>query len=177
MFDEIQTGVGRTGTFLACEAYGIKPDVVTLAKSLAGGLPAGAVLAGEKTADVLQIGDHGSTFGGNTLAAAAGIVVLDTVAKPDFLKEIIRKGEKILDTIKSWQHPKVTEVRGKGMVLGVDITVEAWPVLETAISAAQSGGTGLLLLTAGKQTLRIIPPYTISDAEIEQGLGILKTLL
>ena len=177
MFDEIQTGVGRTGTFLACEAYGIKPDVVTLAKSIAGGIPAGAVLAGEKTAGVLQTGDHGSTFGGNPVAAAAGCVILDTVAKADFLKEIRRKGEKIREGIKSWNHPKITEVRGKGLVTGVDITVEAWPVLEAGVAAASSGDAGLLLLGAGKQTLRLIPPYTISDGEIEKGLGILKALL
>ena len=177
MFDEIQTGIGRTGTFLACEGYGIKPDVVTLAKSIAGGVPAGAVLAGEKTAEVLQTGDHGSTFGGNPIAAAAGCVVLDTVAKPDFLSEIARKGEKIHDIIKSWNHPGITEIRGKGLLLGIDITIDAWPILEAAISAANSNDAGLLLLGAGKQTLRLIPPYTISDSEIEKALGILKTLL
>ena len=177
MFDEIQCGLGRTGSFLACEGYGIKPDVVTLAKPLGGGLPAGAVLAGEKAAEIFQIGDHGSTFGGNPVAAAAGLVVLETVAKPAFLKEIARKGEKILDILKSWKHPKITEIRGKGMMVGVDITEEAWPILEAAVTRAQSGVPGLLLLSAGKQTLRFLPPYTISDAELEQGLDILKSIL
>ena len=82
MLDEIQCGLGRTGTFLACEGYGVKPDIVSLAKGLAGGIPVGVFLAGEKAADVLQVGDHGSTFGGNCVAAAAGSVVLDTVTKP-----------------------------------------------------------------------------------------------
>ena len=177
MFDEIQTGVGRTGAFLACEGYGIKPDIVTLAKGIGGGLPAGAVLAGEKAAEVFQIGDHGSTFGGNPVAAAAGLVVLNTVTKPAFLREIARKGEKIQDILASWKHPKITEIRGRGLMLGVDITVEAWPVLEAAISRAGSGDTGLLLLSAGKQTLRFLPPYIISDAELEQGLDILKSIL
>ena len=179
MFDEIQCGMGRTGAFLACENYGIKPDVVTLAKALAGGLPAGAFLAGEKAADVLQTGDHGSTFGGNPVAAAAGLVVLDTVAKPGFLKEIARKGEKIKEILLSWNHPKISAIRGKGMMLGVDITEEAWPILEKAISLAEksSGTPGLLLLGAGKQTLRLLPPYILSDAEIVQGLEILKGLL
>ncbi|MDR0496047.1 MAG: acetylornithine/succinylornithine family transaminase [Treponema sp.] len=177
MFDEIQTGMGRTGAFLACESYGIKPDIVTLAKALGGGLPAGAVLAGEKTAEVFQIGDHGSTFGGNPVAAAAGIVVLDTVTKPDFLKEIIRKGEKIRDILASWKHPKITAIRGKGLIVGVDITIEAWPVLEAAIAAAKPETPGVLLLGAGKQTLRFLPPYTVSDTEIEQGLDILKSIL
>jgi len=175
--DEIQSGMGRTGKFLACEGYGIKPDIVTLAKALGGGIPAGAVLAGEKTQDVLQVGDHGSTFGGNPVAAAAGTVVLDTVTKPLFLKEISRKGEKIKNILESWKNPKIASIRGKGMILGVDITVEAWPVLEAAISRAQSGNPGLLLLGAGKQTLRFLPPYTIDDTEIEQGLEILRAIL
>ena len=173
MLDEIQSGMGRTGTFLACEGYGIKPDVVTLAKALAGGLPAGAFLAGEKAADVLQTGDHGSTFGGNPIAAAAGLVVLDTVTRPAFLKEIARKGEKMRAIAASWKHPKVTGIRSRGMMMGVDISVEAWPVLEALLS----GTPGLLLLAAGKQTLRFLPPYNISDEELEEGLDILKAAL
>jgi acetylornithine/N-succinyldiaminopimelate aminotransferase len=171
MFDEIQCGLGRTGTFLACEGYGVKADVVTLAKGLCGGVPAGAVLAGDKAAGVFESGDHGSTFGGNPLAAAAGLVVLDTVNKGPFLKEIVRKGEKIQGIIRSWNHPKVREIRGRGLMIGVDITDEAWPVLEAAL------GAGLLILSAGPKTLRFLPPYTVTDAEIETGLGILKTLL
>ena len=173
MLDEIQSGIGRTGTFLACEGYGIKPDVVTLAKALAGGIPAGAFLAGEKAADVLQVGDHGSTFGGNPVAAAAGLVVLNTVTKPAFLREIARKGEKMRSIAASWKHPKVTGIRGRGMMMGVDITVEAWPVLEALLAKKP----GLLLLAAGKQTLRFLPPYNISDEDLEQGLEILKSVL
>ena len=177
MFDEIQTGVGRTGTFLACEGYGVKPDLVTLAKGLSGGVPVGAVLAGEKTADVLQTGDHGSTFGGNPIAAAAGLVVLETVTNPAFLSDIARKGKKMQDILASWKHPKITEIRGKGLMLGIDLTIEAWPLLEAAIKRATSKDPGLLLLSAGKQTLRLLPPYIISDAELEQGLDILKIML
>ena len=177
MFDEIQTGVGRTGTFLACQGCGIKPDIVTLAKGLAGGVPIGAVLAGEKAAEVLQVGDHGSTFGGNPIAAAAGIAVLDTVAQPEFLQEIARKGEKFLNIMASWNHPKITGLRGRGLMLGADITREAWPLLEAGVARAAADIPGLLLLTAGKQTLRFLPPYIISDQEIEQGLDILKEML
>ncbi|MCL2093949.1 MAG: acetylornithine/succinylornithine family transaminase [Treponema sp.] len=177
MFDEIQTGVGRTGTFLACEGYGIKPDLVTLAKGLAGGIPAGAVLAGEKAADVFQRGDHGSTFGGNPVAGAAGLVVLETVTKPEFLKEIGRKGNKIAEAITGWKHPKVTAIRQKGLMIGVDLTIDAHPLLEAGIAQAQSGSPGLLMLTAGAKTLRFLPPFIISDAEIDQGLGLLKSLL
>ena len=171
MFDEIQCGVGRTGTFLACEAYGVKPDVITLAKGLCGGVPAGAVLAGEKAAGILGPGDHGSTFGGNPLAAAAGIVVLDTAARPDFLKEIAAKGDALMAGIRSWNHPLVKAIRGRGLMIGADIGVSARPVLEAALAA------GLLILSAGSQTLRLLPPYTISGAEIERGLELLKQVL
>jgi acetylornithine/N-succinyldiaminopimelate aminotransferase len=177
MFDEVQSGVGRTGTFLACEAYGVKPDIVTLAKGLSGGVPVGAVLAGEKAAEVFESGDHGSTFGGNPLAAAAGLVVLETVNNPAFLKEILRKGDKITGTIKGWNHPGTLEIRGKGLMIGMDIAGDAWPVLEKAVARADAAKPGLLLLSAGQKTLRFLPPYTISDGEIEQGLGILKELL
>ncbi|MDR0635463.1 MAG: aspartate aminotransferase family protein [Treponema sp.] len=171
IFDEIQCGIGRTGTFLACEAYGVQPDIVTLAKGLCGGVPAGAVLAGEKTADTFSTGDHGSTFGGNPLAAAAGLVVLETVTNPLFLKEITRKGDLIQSTIRGWKHPKIMEIRGCGLMIGADITVEAWPILESCLAQ------GLLVLSAGKNTLRFLPPYTINDAEIAEGLAILKAVL
>jgi acetylornithine/N-succinyldiaminopimelate aminotransferase len=171
MFDEIQCGNGRTGTFLACESYGVKPDIVTLAKGLAGGIPVGAVLAGEKAAAVFTVGDHGSTFGGNPIAAAAGLVVLETVNNPAFLEEIRRKGEKIQGIIRSWNHPAVLEVRGRGLMIGIDIETDAWHLLELCLES------GLLLLSAGAKTLRFLPPYTITDEEIEQGLAILKNTL
>jgi acetylornithine/N-succinyldiaminopimelate aminotransferase len=177
MFDEIQCGLGRTGTFLACEAYGVKADVVTLAKGLAGGIPVGAVLAGEKAADVFESGDHGSTFGANPIAAAAGLVVLETVTKPAFLKEIVRKGERIVSILSSWKHPRIKEIRARGLMTGIDIDSDAWPLLEALIAAAKNGGPGLLLLSAGAKTLRLLPPYTISDEEIELGLEMLKAEL
>jgi acetylornithine/N-succinyldiaminopimelate aminotransferase len=177
MFDEIQCGLGRTGTFLAFEQYGVKADIVTLAKGLCGGIPGGAVLAGEKAADVFESGDHGSTFGGNPIAAAAGLVVLKTVNDPAFLKDISRKGEKIMNAIQSWKHPQVKEVRGRGLMIGIDIAADAWPLLEKGIAKAGANKPGLLLLSAGPKTLRLLPPYTVSDSEIDEGLGILKGLL
>jgi acetylornithine/N-succinyldiaminopimelate aminotransferase len=176
MFDEIQCGVGRTGSFLGFEHYTcngkpVKADVLTLAKSLCGGLPAGAVLAGEKAADVFEVGDHNSTFGGNPVAAAAGLVVLETVNKPEFLAEIARKGEKIMAAIRGWNLPSVKEVRGRGLMIGIDIDRDAWPVLEAALAR------GLLALPAGQKTLRLLPPFIISDSEIEQGLEILREVM
>ncbi|MDR1574377.1 MAG: acetylornithine/succinylornithine family transaminase [Treponema sp.] len=185
MFDEIQCGLGRTGTFLAFEQYRdpdgapVRADVVTLAKGLAGGIPVGAVLAGEKAAAVFETGDHGSTFGGNPVAAAAGLVVLKTVTDPGFLAEIRRKGELMSGVITAWKHPAITEVRGRGLLIGVDIDREAWPLLEAAVARADSSKSrcGLLMLSAGPKTLRLLPPYTISDNEIEQGLDIVRELL
>ncbi len=171
MFDEVQTGAGRTGSFLTCSLYGVAPDVVTLAKGLAGGVPIGAALAGEKAAGVLGMGDHGSTFGGNPLAAAAGLAVLETVDNSAFLMEVVRKGEKIRSIIRSWNNPHVKDIRGKGLMTGVDIEAEAWGVLERALEK------GVLLLSAGANTLRFLPPLIISDAEIEEGLEIVKTLV
>lgn len=171
MFDEIQCGLGRTGSFLACEAYGVQADVVTLAKGIAGGIPAGAVLAGDRAAAVFETGDHGSTFGGGPLAAAAGIVVLDTVNDPAFLAEIARKGKTITAAAGGWNHPMIREVRGRGLMIGIDIEKNAWPVVEACLAA------GLLVLGAGQKTLRLLPPFVINDREIEQGLAILKAVL
>jgi len=183
MFDEIQCGLGRTGTFLALEQYKdsngnpIKADIVTLAKGLAGGIPAGAVLAGEKTYAVFEEGDHGSTFGGNPIAAAAGIVVLKTVNDPGFLSEISRKGEILMNALK--QNPKIKEIRGRGLMLGMDIESSSWIFLKAGIARADFAKqqNGLLLLSAGTNTLRLLPPYTITDGELEHGIEMMNELL
>ncbi|MCL2265206.1 MAG: acetylornithine/succinylornithine family transaminase [Treponema sp.] len=183
MFDEIQCGVGRTGTFLALEHYKdssgnpLKPDIVTLAKGLAGGIPAGAVLAGAKTCSVFSPGDHGSTFGGNPIAAAAGLVVLKTVTDPEFLAENVRKGEKLMNALKT--HSKIKEVRGRGLMIGFDIDSGAWMLVKAGIAKADftNNQSGLLLISAGSNTLRIMPPYIINDSEIDQGIEILNELL
>jgi len=183
MFDEIQCGLGRTGTFLALEQYKdadgspVKADIVTLAKGLAGGIPAGAVLAGEKASGVFSVGDHGSTFGGNPVAAAAGLVVLKTVNNPDFLAEIKRKGEVLTAALR--QQRGVKEVRGRGLMIGFDIEGNAWPILEAAVARADlsKNQCGLLMLSAGANTLRLLPPYSLNNGEIEQGLAILAELL
>ncbi|MDR1836060.1 MAG: acetylornithine/succinylornithine family transaminase [Treponema sp.] len=183
IFDEIQCGLGRTGTFLALEHYKdhegnpLKADIVTLAKGLAGGIPAGAVLAGEKTCGVFTIGDHGSTFGGNAIAAAAGLVVLKTVDTPEFLDEIKRKGELLTAAITRLS--RVKETRGRGLMIGFDIEGNAWPLLEAAIARADitKDQCGLLMLSSGANTLRLLPPYTLTDGEIEQGIAILEEIL
>ena len=181
MFDEIQCGVGRTGTFLGLEQYKdangnpLKADIVTLAKGIAGGIPAGAVLAGEKASSVFSVGDHGSTFGGNPVAAAAGLVVLTTVNTPEFLEEIKRKGEMLTAAIR--KIPKVKEIRSKGLMIGFDIENNSWPILEAAIARADHNQCGLLMLSSGTNTLRLLQPYTLTDSEIEQGVEIIAELL
>jgi acetylornithine/N-succinyldiaminopimelate aminotransferase len=183
MFDEIQCGMGRTGSFLAFEQYRkkdgtqVKADLLTLAKSLAGGIPAGAVLAGEKAMDVFEPGDHASTFGANPIAAAAGLVVVNTVDAPAFLAEIKGKGDMIMSHIKSWNHQKIKEVRGCGLMIAVDIDTDARQILEKGVSMAKKGHCGLLLMQSGSNTIRMFPPYTSSPNEIDQGLGILRELL
>ncbi|MDR3020953.1 MAG: acetylornithine/succinylornithine family transaminase [Treponema sp.] len=183
IFDEIQCGLGRTGTFLALEQYKtidntpLKADIVTLAKGLAGGIPAGAVLAGEKVKNVFKVGDHGSTFGGNPVAAAAGLVILKTVNTPEFLEEVKRKGDLLMAAVK--QLPKVLEARGRGFMIGFDIEGNTRPVLEAGIAKAdlKNNQCGLLLLSSGANTIRLLPPYTLTDSEIEQGVAIMAELL
>ncbi|MCL2764412.1 MAG: acetylornithine/succinylornithine family transaminase [Treponema sp.] len=183
MFDEIQCGIGRTGSFLAFEQYKdekgnpIKADIVTLAKGLAGGIPAGAVLAGEKTRCVFSAGDHGSTFGGNPVAAAAGLVVLKTVNNPEFLADIVHKGDILMKALRS--HHMIKEVRGRGLMIGFDIESDAWPFLQAGIARADNSKnqSGLLMLSAGAKTIRLLPAYTILDSEIDQGIEILSQLL
>jgi acetylornithine/N-succinyldiaminopimelate aminotransferase len=169
--DEVQCGVGRTGSFLASSLSGIMPDIVTLAKGLAGGVPVGAVLARGEAAAVLGRGDHGSTFGGNPLAAAAARVVLSTLGAPGFLEGVARKGERILETVRSWKHPLVKEVRGVGLMIGIAVSVPPDRIKEICIEL------GLLVLTAGADVVRLLPPLVIGDEEIDRGLALLREAL
>ncbi len=174
--DEVQTGIGRTGFFLASEQLGFEPDVVTLAKGIAAGVPMGACLSRGKAADILVAGDHQSTFGGNPLACAAGLVVLDELAKPGFLSRVAEKGDYIRSAVSAWKLPCITEVRGRGLMIGVDITGKAGDV-QTACLGIGSPGLGLCISTAGPQTLRFLPPLVVTMEEIDAGLSILRDIL
>ena len=169
--DEVQAGMGRTGHLFGFQEFDIKPDLITMAKGLAGGIPVGAILANEKVSDVLVPGDHGTTFGGNALAMAAANVVLDELAKPEFLEDIAKKGNYIMDAVKSWGLDEIVEVRGKGLMIGIEIKGSA---AEVEKIAAQKG---LLILTAGEHVVRLLPPLVISMDEINKGLEILKECL
>ncbi|MDP4110264.1 MAG: aspartate aminotransferase family protein, partial [Bacillota bacterium] len=165
--DEVQTGVGRTGTFFAFQGCGITPDVVTAAKGLGGGLPIGAVIAAEKVGSVLSAGTHASTFGANPISCAAANAVLDIVTGEGFLIEVSEKGKYIKVRIKEWGCSKVLGVRGLGLMLGVEVPTEYG---EHKALVAKMAKEGLLALTAGKNVIRLLPPLTISYEEIDSGL-------
>lgn len=167
--DEVQTGVGRTGRFLAGDNFGKKADLTTLAKGLAGGIPIGVCLAGEKCSRVLTAGTHGSTFGGNPICCAGGTAVLNKVNSEGFLDEVAAKGSYIRE--KLLKCGEVASVSGMGLMIGIELkTKKAGDVVKAALDK------GLLLLTA-KTKVRLLPPLTISYDEIDEGLEILTEIL
>ena len=169
--DEVQTGIGRTGTLFAFQQYGIMPDVVTFAKGIAGGLPMGGILVNKKCAGVLSPGTHATTFGGNLIAAVAALEVMRQLT-PELLGAVAEKGAYIRDAIKSWNCPAVKEVRGLGLMLGVSVEgVKPVDLVNKCID------NGLLMLTAGSDALRMLPPLTITYEELDKGLAVLKKVL
>ena len=167
--DEVQSGVGRTGSLLTSEQYGVKPDITTLAKGLAGGVPIGVCLATEKCADVLTPGTHGSTFGGNPIACAGGNAVLDTVLEEGFLDTVVQKGYYFWQKLN--EMPEVEHVDGLGLMIGVKLkSKDAHDVAKACLD------NGLLILTA-KEKLRFLPPLNITYEEIDKGLAILAEVL
>jgi len=166
VLDEVQTGVARTGSFYSYEQYGIEPDILATAKGLGGGFPLGACLATEKAARGMVFGSHGSTYGGNPLAMAAGNAVLDAVANEGFLAEVREKGARIRAGLEQFigNHPDLFElVRGRGLLLGLKMKVESRPFV-----AHLRDNHGLLTVSGGDNTVRIVPPLVIGDAEIEE---------
>ena len=168
--DEVQTGMGRTGTLLAGELYGVRPQIVTLAKGLGGGLPIGACLVSEKLAKVMGAGTHGSTFGGNPVCCAGACAVLDTLSQKDFLANVCAKGDALAESVLDMPH--VVSVTGAGLMCGVELEegVSARDIAQKCLE------NGLLVLTA-KQKLRFLPPLTISNSELEKGIDILSKVL
>jgi len=167
--DEIQTGVGRTGKFLAGDHFGKKADITTLAKGIAGGIPMGACLMNEKCSGVLTAGTHGSTFGGNPIACAGGLAVLDRLSSNGFLDEVAKKAEYIKKELEKCS--EVASVTGLGLMVGISLkTKKAGDVAKEALNR------GLLVLTA-KEKVRLLPPLTISEDELRDGLKILMEIL
>jgi acetylglutamate kinase len=173
IFDEVQCGLGRTGTLFAYEQTGVVPDLLTLAKPLGGGLPMGAVLVTGAIAAALKPGDHATTFGGGPLVAGVAVEVLRTIGEPAFLAEVRRKGtwlgERLLRLAERTR--RVAAVRGRGLMWGVELTEPAAPYV------AQARERHLLVITAGPTVLRLVPPLVISDQELERGVGILEEVL
>jgi len=166
VLDEVQCGVARTGTFYAHEQYGIDPDILATAKGIGGGFPLGACLATEKAARGMTFGTHGSTYGGNPLAMAAGMAVLDAVGNEEFLAEVREKGERIRARLEQFigNYPDLFElVRGSGLMLGLKMKVEPRPFFVHLRDNHQ-----LLTVAAGDNTLRLLPPLVIGDEEIDE---------
>ena len=164
--DEVQTGVGRTGTFLCCEHYNLKPDIVTLAKGLGGGLPIGAVLMNEKVAEGMGPGSHGSTFGGNPVCCAGALSILHRLDGP-LLQSVQEKSDFIVDTLTG--APGVKSVTGLGLMLGVE-TVR--PVADVICACAEQG----VLVISAKNKVRLLPALNIPMAQLEQAIGVLKAV-
>lgn len=166
VFDEVQCGVARTGAFYAYEHYGVEPDILATAKGIGGGFPLGACIATEKAARGMTFGTHGSTYGGNPLAMAAGLAVMEAVANEEFLGAVREKGDRLSKGLEQFigNYPDLFElVRGKGLMLGLKMKVESRPFTIHLRDHHQ-----LLTVAAGDNTVRILPPLVIGDAEIDE---------
>ena len=171
IFDEVQTGMGRTGKLFAYQHSGISPDIMTLAKALAGGVPIGAMLATEAVAASFVPGTHASTFGGTPFVTAVALAVLETMLAEDLPGRAAKLGEYTLERVRALCSPVIKTVRGKGLIIGIELTVPARGVVASCMDQ------GLLVLTAGDQVLRMVPPLIVTEAEIDEAVGIVGKAL
>ena len=172
-FDEVQTGIGRTGKWFGFQNYGIRPDGFSMAKALAGGFPIGAAAVAPELSSVFQPGNHASTFGGNPLACAAALATLETIEKEDLLGNAVRMGARFMDGLRKLaaKHACVESVRGIGLMIGLVLNVPAKPV------EAKLRENGLLCIATGDHVLRFVPPLVVSAAQIDQALALLDRSL
>ena len=173
IFDEVQTGMGRCGRLFAHELYGVTPDIMTLAKALANGLPMGAMLATQDAATGFALGSHATTFGGTPLVAAAALKVFSIISQPKFLQEVMEKGQyfkKQLSSLKT-SHPRIKEVRGEGLLVGMEIDGEAGKIVEDCLKK------GFIINAIQGNILRFAPPLIISHGEIDALVAVLDSLL
>lgn len=173
IFDEVQCGLGRTGTLFAYQETGVVPDMLTLAKALGGGLPMGAILVNAAIAAAVRPGDHATTFGGGPFVATVALAHLRAVAQPEFLSEVRRKGSWLGGRLAALQerHEAIVAVRGRGLMWGIELSGPAQPVIERALAR------GLLLITAGPTVIRLLPPLIVTEDELAEGLAILESCL
>ncbi|PHX96564.1 MAG: acetylornithine aminotransferase [Gemmatimonadetes bacterium] len=169
ILDEIQCGYARTGSFWAYENSGIAPDILTVAKPMAGGLPMGAVLVTQAVADVMQPGDHGTTFGGGPFVSSVALHVLDRLSDPELLTSVRARGDELRTALVALQssNGKVRAVRGMGLMWGIDVAEPAKDVVARAMDL------GLLICSAGEHTLRLLPPLVISRGDLQRGIDLL----
>lgn len=173
IFDEIQCGLGRTGQVFAYEHLGVTPDIMTLAKPLAGGLPMGAILATETVASAMQPGDHGTTFGGGPFVASVALHVVGRLSDQTMLAHVRAMGTLLHDGLEAMMErtDRIRAIRGRGLMLGIDVTEPAGEVIARARDA------GMLLVSAGDHTIRLLPPLVITAGDITRGLAVLETAL
>jgi acetylornithine/succinyldiaminopimelate/putrescine aminotransferase len=173
IFDEVQTGLGRTGKYFAWQHFGIKPQIMTLAKALGSGVPLGVLLAEEEVAAAFVPGDHSTTVGGGGIAYAVALEVLKTLEEEDLPEKAGRLGTELMNTFQNWQKeiPIIKEVRGWGLLLALDLTTPAKPIVEECLEK------GLIVNAVTSTALRLAPPLNISPVELRQGLDILSEVL
>ena len=168
IIDEVQTGIGRTGSLFAFQQYGIRPDIVTMAKGLGGGVPIGAVLAADTCCNVLTPGTHATTFGGTPMVCAAANAVLDNVGDPKFLHEVRQKGEYLKNGILALGKDSIHGVRGMGLMLGIIVDEGKHSAYANKLIE-----NGVLAITAGKNAVRLLPPLVISKEEMDEALSVM----
>ncbi len=173
--DEVQTGLGRTGTLFLYESYKVKPDIMTLAKPLGGGLPLGSMLISKELASVLGPGSHGTTFGGNPVACAAASYLLKKISNKDFLKKVNARSAQLIEGLDkiALEFGKIKELRYKGLHIGLEITKN----ISAATMVTEARKKGLLLVTGGVNTIRFLPPLTVSSSEVKKALEIFKNIV
>jgi acetylornithine/succinyldiaminopimelate/putrescine aminotransferase len=170
VFDEVQAGMGRTGTLWAYEQTGVRPDAITTAKALGGGLPIGALVTGERLADVFAPGDHGSTFAGGPVVAAAALAALELTDDPELLGEVVARGRQLAASLERLPH--VVAVRGRGLMLACELDVPAPQVASRALLEQR-----LVTNATGPTTVRLLPPLTVGEDEVDDALARLAVAL
>ena len=173
IFDEVQVGMGRTGTLFAYEQYGVTPDIMTLAKGLAGGVAIGAMVATDEVAAAFTPGSHASTFGGNPIAMAAGAAAMKAIIDEGIIDNCRRVGAYLVERLNELkgEFPSIREIRGMGLIVGMEIDAPGAPIVSECMER------GLLINCTGESVLRFLPPLTVTEGDVDEMLGILKVVL
>lgn len=171
IFDEIQCGIARTGKMFAWEHYSVKPDIMTLAKGLGGGVPVGAILSSQKVSDAIDFGDHGTTFGGNPLSTAAALATLKAVEQEELVRKSHEKGQWLTEKIQALNENRINEIRGKGLMIGIEFDFETKPLVQKMLEH------GVLANATAGNVLRLVPPLVISYDELESVVEVMKLSL